>query len=225
MIRLSNVSKRYSSMSDPAALDGIDLTIERGEFVAVMGPSGSGKTTMLNIVGLIDTPSSGRYLFGDEDLSSRSVDELTELRRLHVSFIFQSFHLIPDLSIYENVALPLRYQKVPRARWASRVREVLELVGLDARARHYPEALSGGEQQRVAIARALVNDPALILADEPTGNLDTANGDAVMALLTGVAQAGTTVVMVTHSLAYAGFAQRTIKLLDGRVVSETSLAA
>ena len=125
MIRLSNVTKRYSSSRDAAALDGIDLTIERGEFVAVMGPSGSGKTTMLNIVGLIDTPSSGRYVFGDEDLSSRSVDELTDLRRRHVSFIFQSFHLISDLTVYENVELPLRYQKVPRARWATRVREVL----------------------------------------------------------------------------------------------------
>jgi putative ABC transport system ATP-binding protein len=219
MIRLSNVSKRYSSASDSAALDGIDLTIERGEFVAVMGPSGSGKTTMLNIVGLIDTPSSGRYLFGDEDLSSRSVDELTELRRLHVSFIFQSFHLIPDLSIYENVALPLRYQKVPRARWASRVREVLELVGLDARARHYPEALSGGEQQRVAIARALVNDPALILADEPTGNLDSKNGTDVMDMLATLHREGATVVMVTHSPARAAHAGRIVHLLDGRIVA------
>jgi putative ABC transport system ATP-binding protein len=219
MIRLSNVSKRYSSASDSAALDGIDLTIERGEFVAVMGPSGSGKTTMLNIVGLIDKPSSGRYLFGDEDLSSRSVDELTELRRLHVSFIFQSFHLIPDLSIYENVALPLRYQKVPRARWASRVREVLELVGLDARARHYPEALSGGEQQRVAIARALVNDPALILADEPTGNLDSKNGTDVMDMLATLHREGATVVMVTHSPARAAHAGRIVHLLDGRIVA------
>jgi putative ABC transport system ATP-binding protein len=219
MIRLSNVSKRYSSASDSAALDGIDLTIERGEFVAVMGPSGSGKTTMLNIVGLIDTPSSGRYLFGDEDLSSRSVDELTELRRLHVSFIFQSFHLIPDLSIYENVALPLRYQKVPRARWASRVREVLELVGLDTRARHYPEALSGGEQQRVAIARALVNDPALILADEPTGNLDSKNGTDVMDMLATLHREGATIVMVTHSPARAAHAGRIVHLLDGRIVA------
>jgi putative ABC transport system ATP-binding protein len=219
MIKLSNVSKRYSTLSDSPALDGIDLTIERGEFVAVMGPSGSGKTTMLNIVGLIDTPSSGRYVFGDEDLSQRSVDELTELRRLHVSFIFQSFHLIPDLSIYENVALPLRYQKVPRGRWANRVREVLELVGLHARAKHYPEQLSGGEQQRVAIARALVNDPDLILADEPTGNLDSKTGTDVMDMLTTLHREGATVVMVTHSPERAAQAGRIVHLLDGRIVA------
>jgi putative ABC transport system ATP-binding protein len=219
MIRLSNVSKRYSNPSDSAALDGIDLTIERGEFVAVMGPSGSGKTTMLNIVGLIDTPSSGRYLFGDEDLSRRSVDELTELRRRHVSFIFQSFHLIPDLNVYENVELPLRYQKVARARWANRVREVLELVGLHSRAKHYPDALSGGEQQRVAIARALVNDPTLILADEPTGNLDSRNGADVMDMLTTLQREGATVLMVTHSHDRAAQAGRVVHLLDGRIVA------
>ncbi len=218
MIKLSQVTKRYSSLSDSAALDGVDLTIERGEFVAVMGPSGSGKTTMLNIVGLIDTPSSGRYVFGGEDLSSRSVDELTELRRRHVSFIFQSFHLISDLNVYENVELPLRYQKVPRARWATRVREVLELVGLDSRAKQYPDALSGGQQQRVAIARALVNDPSLILADEPTGNLDSRNGADVMDMLGVLHREGATVVMVTHSPARAAQASRVVHLLDGRIV-------
>jgi putative ABC transport system ATP-binding protein len=219
VIRLSNVTKRYSDLCDSAALDGIDLTINRGEFVAVMGPSGSGKTTMLNIVGLIDTPSSGRYVFGDEDLTSRSVDELTALRRRHVSFIFQNFHLIPDLNIRENVELPLRYQKVPRARWANRVREVLELVGLDARARRYPEELSGGEQQRVAIARALVNDPALILADEPTGNLDTKNGAEVLDMLGTLHREGATVVMVTHSPERAARAERIVHLRDGRIVA------
>jgi putative ABC transport system ATP-binding protein len=218
MIRLSNVTKRYSSSRDAAALDGIDLTIERGEFVAVMGPSGSGKTTMLNIVGLIDTPSSGRYVFGDEDLSSRSVDELTDLRRGHVSFIFQSFHLISDLTVYENVELPLRYQKVPRARWATRVREVLELVGLDSRTKQYPDELSGGQQQRVSIARALVNDPSLILADEPTGNLDSRNGADVMEMLGVMHREGATVVMVTHSPARAAQADRVVHLLDGRIV-------
>ena len=218
MIRLSNVTKRYSSSRDAAALDGIDLTIERGEFVAVMGPSGSGKTTMLNIVGLIDTPSSGRYVFGDEDLSSRSVDELTNLRRRHVSFIFQSFHLISDLTVYENVELPLRYQKVPRARWATRVREVLELVGLDSRTKQYPDELSGGQQQRVSIARALVNDPSLILADEPTGNLDSRNGADVMEMLGVMQREGATVVMVTHSPARAAQADRVVHLLDGRIV-------
>jgi putative ABC transport system ATP-binding protein len=218
MIRLSNVTKRYSSSRDAAALDGIDLTIERGEFVAMMGPSGSGKTTMLNIVGLIDTPSSGRYVFGDEDLSSRSVDELTDLRRRHVSFIFQSFHLISDLTVYENVELPLRYQKVPRARWATRVREVLELVGLDSRTNQYPDELSGGQQQRVSIARALVNDPSLILADEPTGNLDSRNCADVMEMLGVMHREGATVVMVTHSPARAAQADRVVHLLDGRIV-------
>jgi putative ABC transport system ATP-binding protein len=218
MIRLSNVTKRYSSSRDAAALDGIDLTIERGEFVAVMGPSGSGKTTMLNIVGLIDTPSSGRYVFGDEDLSSRSVDELTDLRRRHVSFIFQSFHLISDLTVYENVELPLRYQKVPRSRWATRVREVLELVGLDSRTKQYPDELSGGQQQRVSIARALVNDPSLILADEPTGNLDSRSGADVMEMLGVMQREGATVVMVTHSPARAAQADRVVHLLDGRIV-------
>jgi len=222
MIRLSNVTKRYSSSRDAAALDGIDLTIERGEFVAVMGPSGSGKTTMLNIVGLIDTPSSGRYVFGDEDLSSRSVDELTDLRRRHVSFIFQSFHLISDLTVYENVELPLRYQKVPRARWATRVREVLELVGLDSRTKQYPDELSGGQQQRVSIARALVNDPSLILADEPTGNLDSRNGADVMEMLGVMQREGATVVMVTHSPARAAQADRVVHLLDGRIVASAA---
>jgi putative ABC transport system ATP-binding protein len=219
MIELANVSKRYPSESpSAAALDGVDLSIERGEFVAVMGPSGSGKTTMLNIVGLIDTPSSGRYLFGGEDISNRSIDALAELRRRHVGFIFQSFHLIADLTVYENVELPLHYQDVPRARWRTRVRELLELVGLDARAGHYPEELSGGEQQRIAIARALVNDPGLIVADEPTGNLDVGNEADVLEMLATLHGAGATVLMVTHSSARAALAERIIHLRDGRIV-------
>jgi len=220
MIELANVSKRYPSVPcRAAALDSVDLSIERGEFVAVMGPSGSGKTTMLNIVGLIDTPSSGRYVFGGEDLSSRSVDQLADLRRRHVGFIFQSFHLIADLTVYENVELPLHYQDVPRRRWRSRVRELLELVGLDARGGDYPEELSGGEQQRIAIARALVNDPSLIVADEPTGNLDGGSDADVLDMLTTLHGAGATVLMVTHSEARAALAERIIHLRDGRVVS------
>jgi putative ABC transport system ATP-binding protein len=158
-------------------------------------------------------------------VAKASEQRLTQLRRASVGFIFQSFNLIDDLSVQENVEVALLYRKVSSADRRRRVAEALERVGVAHRARHLPQQLSGGQQQRVAIARALVSNPKVILADEPTGNLDTANGDAVMALLTGVAQAGTTVVMVTHSLAYAGFAQRTVKLLDGRVVSETSLAA
>jgi putative ABC transport system ATP-binding protein len=219
MITLANVSKRYSS--EPclsAALDGVDLSVERGEFVAVMGPSGSGKTTMLNIVGLIDTPSSGRYVFGGEDLSNRSIDELADLRRRHVGFIFQSFHLIADLDVHENVELPLHYQNVPRAQWRTRVREVLELVGLEARSRDFPSELSGGEQQRVAIARALVNDPSLILADEPTGNLDGRNDAEVLDMLATLHREGATVLMVTHSADRAARAERIVHLRDGRIV-------
>lgn len=219
MIRLSDVSKRYPlGHFETVALEGIDLTVERGEFVAVMGPSGCGKTTLLNIVGLIDAPSSGRYVFGEHDLSQRSVEELTELRKSNVAFIFQAFNLIPEMTVYENVELPLRYQNAARARRRSAVREVLELVGLEGRAKTYPEELSGGEQQRVAIARAVVNDPKLVLADEPTGNLDTQSGDEVMSMLEVLNRAGATVIMVTHSPERGARADRIVNLLDGRVV-------
>jgi putative ABC transport system ATP-binding protein len=220
MITLANVSKRYArEPSLSAALDRVDLTVERGEFVAVMGPSGSGKTTMLNIVGLIDTPSSGRYVFGGEDVSNRSIDQLAALRRRYVGFIFQSFHLIADLDVRENVELPLQYQGVPRAQWRTRVREVLELVGLDARAQDFPDELSGGEQQRVAIARALVNDPSVIVADEPTGNLDGRNDAEVLDMLTTLHREGATVLMVTHSEDRAARAERIVNLRDGRIVT------
>ena len=224
MITLANVSKRYSSEpSFSTALDRVDLTVERGEFVAIMGPSGSGKTTMLNIVGLIDTPSSGRYLFGGEDLSNRSIDQLADLRRRHVGFIFQSFHLIADLDVRENVELPLHYQGVPRAQWRVRVREVLELVGLDARAQAFPHELSGGEQQRAAIARALVNDPSLIVADEPTGSLDGRNDADVLDMLTTLHREGATVLMVTHSEDRAARADRIVHLRAGRIVPATGI--
>jgi len=219
MITLANVSKRYSSgPSLSAALDRVDLTIERGEFVAIMGPPGSGKTTMLNIVGLIDTPSSGRYVLGGEDLSNRSIDQLADLRRRHVGFIFQGFHLIADLDVRENVELPLHYQGVPRAQWRSRAREVLELVGLEERAQDFPDQLSGGEQQRVAIARALVNDPSLIVADEPTGNLDGRHDAEVLDMLTTLHREGATVLLVTHSEDRAARAERIVHLRDGRIV-------
>jgi putative ABC transport system ATP-binding protein len=224
MITLANVSKRYSSEpSVSAALDRVDLTVERGEFVAIMGPPGSGKTTMLNIVGLIDTPSSGRYVLGGEDLSNRSVDQLANLRRRHVGFIFQTFHLISDLDVRGNVELPLHYQGVPRAQWRTRVREVLELVGLDARSRDFPDELSGGEQQRVAIARALVNDPSLIVADEPTGSLDGSNDADVLDMLATLHREGATVLMVTHSENRAARAERIIQLRAGRIVPATRI--
>lgn len=226
MLKLQNISKVYRTTDvETRALQDVSFDVSSGEFLAIMGPSGCGKSTLLNILGLLDSPSSGVYEFLGEDVARASERRLTELRRASVGFIFQSFNLIDDLSVQENVEVALLYRKVSSSDRKKRVAEALERVGVAHRARHLPQQLSGGQQQRVAIARALVSNPKLILADEPTGNLDTANGDAVMELLTGVAKAGTTVLMVTHSLAYAGFAQRTIKLLDGRVVSETSLAA
>jgi putative ABC transport system ATP-binding protein len=226
MLKLQNISKVYRTTDvETRALQDVSFDVAAGEFLALMGPSGCGKSTLLNILGLLDSPSSGVYEFLGEDVARASEQRLTELRRASLGFIFQSFNLIDDLSVQENVEVALLYRKVSGSDRKKRVAEALERVGVGHRARHLPQQLSGGQQQRVAIARALVSNPKLILADEPTGNLDTANGDAVMDLLTGVAKAGTTVLMVTHSLAHAGYAQRTIKLLDGRVVSETSLAA
>src|SRR5690349_9143893 len=226
MLTLENITKSYRTTEvETRALDGVSLDIRNGEFLAIMGPSGCGKSTLLNILGLLDSPSNGVYSFFGEDVARASEQRLTELRRAAVGFIFQSFNLIDDLTVAENVEVALLYRRVSAADRRRRVAEALERVGIAHRARHLPQQLSGGQQQRVAIARAMVANPKVILADEPTGNLDTANGDAVMNLLTEVARTGTTVVMVTHSLAYAGFAQRTVKLLDGRVVSETSLAA
>ncbi len=226
MLKLNDISKIYRTTDvETRALDSISMEVGAGEFLAIMGPSGCGKSTLLNILGLLDSPSSGVYEFFGEDVARASEQKLTALRRAAVGFIFQSFNLIDDLTVAENVDVALIYRKVSSADRKRRVAEALERVGVAHRARHLPQQLSGGQQQRVAIARAMVSNPKVILADEPTGNLDTANGDAVMGLLTDVAKAGTTVVMVTHSLAYAGFAQRTIKLLDGRVVTETLLAA
>jgi putative ABC transport system ATP-binding protein len=226
MLKLENVSKVYrTSEVETQALGEVSLEIGDGEFVAIMGPSGCGKSTLLNLLGLLDSPTGGAYWFFGEDVARRSEAQLTRLRREHIGFVFQSFNLIDDLTVAENVEVALLYRKVPRAERKQRVRDALERVGIAHRAGHRPQQLSGGQQQRVAVARALVSAPKLILADEPTGNLDTANGEAVMALLTEAAASGVTVVMVTHSLAQAAAAARTIKLLDGRVVSETLLAA
>jgi putative ABC transport system ATP-binding protein len=226
MLKLENVSKVYRTAEvETLALNEISMSAGAGEFVAIMGPSGCGKSTLLNVLGLLDTPSGGSYDFFGEEVSGRSEAQLTALRRDRIGFVFQSFNLIDDLTVAENVEVALLYRKVPAADRRRRVAEALERVGIGHRARHRPQQLSGGQQQRVAVARALVSDPSLILADEPTGNLDTANGEAVMNLLTDAAAAGVTVIMVTHSLAHAAVAQRTVKLLDGRVVSETLLAA
>ena len=226
MLKLEEISKVYrTSEVETLALAEVSLQIDPGEFVAVMGPSGCGKSTLLNLLGLLDSPTSGRYHFFGEEVAKRSEGELTKLRRQHIGFVFQSFNLIDDLSVAENVEVALLYRGVPAGERKRRVAEALDRVGMAHRARHRPQQLSGGQQQRVAVARALVSSPRLILADEPTGNLDTANGEEVMRLLTEAAAQGVTVVMVTHSLVHAAVAQRTIKLLDGRVVSETLLAA
>jgi putative ABC transport system ATP-binding protein len=226
MLQLEGVGKIYRTHDvETPALDDVNLSIHAGEFLAIMGPSGCGKSTLLNILGMLDNPSSGRYRFYGEDVTHYGETRLTEVRRDTVGFVFQSFNLIDDLNVAENVEVAMWYCGVARRDRRKRVAEALERVGLADRARHLPQQLSGGQQQRVAVARALVSSPKVILADEPTGNLDTANGNAVMAMLTEVARGGTTVVMVTHSLTYAALAQRTVKLLDGRVVGETRLSA
>jgi putative ABC transport system ATP-binding protein len=226
MLRLKEISKSYRTTEvETRALDGISLEVAAGEFVAIMGPSGCGKSTLLNILGLLDSPSAGSYVFADEEIARASEKRLTQLRRAAVGFIFQSFNLIEDLTVAENVDVGMIYRQIPSAERKRRVENTLDRVGIAHRSRHLPQQLSGGQQQRVAIARAIVSRPRLLLADEPTGNLDSANGDEVMALLRQIAKDGTTVVMVTHSLHYAGYAQRTVKLLDGRIVAETLLAA
>jgi putative ABC transport system ATP-binding protein len=226
MLAIESLSKIYQTAEiETQVLDRVSLTVERGEFVAIMGPSGCGKSTFLNILGLLDSPTSGTYRFEGEDVATASQARMTALRRSSIGFVFQDFNLIDDLTVEENVAVALTYRGVKPKEQRRRVAIALEQVDMAHRARHLPHRLSGGQQQRVAVARALVANPSLILADEPTGNLDSANGDAVMKLLTDAFRAGTTVIMVTHSLVFAGFAQRTVKLLDGRVVSETTLAA
>jgi putative ABC transport system ATP-binding protein len=220
VISLRNIEKHYRAESiETAALAQVSLEIQEGEFIAVMGPSGCGKSTLLNILGMIDSPSAGEYLFCGQDVAPLPERELVELRKVHLGFIFQSFNLIDELTVYENIELPLLYQNVSRARRRERVREVLELVDLQARANHRPAQLSGGQQQRVAVARAVVTDPKLILADEPTGNLDTKNGDEVMEMLATLNREGATVLMVTHSATYAEWAHRIVYMLDGRIVS------
>jgi putative ABC transport system ATP-binding protein len=220
MIRLTDLRKTYRAGDvETTALDGVNMEIRKGEFVAIMGPSGCGKSTLLNILGMIDRPSSGKYELDGIDVSRFSEGKLVGLRKKHLGFVFQSFNLIDELSVRDNVALPLLYCGVAAAERKERVREVLELVGLDARARHKPTQLSGGQQQRVAIARAVVNDPKLILADEPTGNLDSKNGREVLDMLHVLHQHGSTIAMVTHNAADASEAERTIHMLDGRVVT------
>jgi putative ABC transport system ATP-binding protein len=221
MIELHDLSRVYrTSDVETTALNHINLEIEKGEFIAIMGPSGCGKSTLLNILGMLDTPNSGSYNFLGEDVANRSERELAIVRKQNIGFIFQSFNLIDELSVAENVELPLLYQKMPAKERAERVQQVLERVNIAHRADHRPQQLSGGQQQRVAVARAVVTNPNLILADEPTGNLDTTNGEEVLNLLGQLNSDGTTIIMVTHDQGHADHASRVVHMLDGRVLSE-----
>ena len=221
-IQVSSLSRAYRSGEvETQALDSVSFEVAAGEFVALMGPSGCGKSSLLNILGFLDAPDAGSYRLRGDEVATLSDPRLTRLRRAHVGFIFQSFNLIEELNVAENVEVALLYRSADARR--RRVEAVLEQVGLAHRARHRPRQLSGGQQQRAAIARALAPEPDLILADEPTGNLDSANGAAVMDLLKAAAAAGTTVIMVTHSAYHAAAADRTIRMLDGRIVGETRL--
>jgi putative ABC transport system ATP-binding protein len=224
VIRLENIQRRYvSDEVETTALHDIDLHVGAGEFLAVMGPSGCGKSTLLNMLGTVDRPTGGRYLFGDRDLAALDEKALAAFRGATLGFVFQSFNLIDELTIEENVALGLAYRKDAGDR-RIRVAAAMDKVSIAHRARHYPHQLSGGQQQRAAIARAIVGDPKLILADEPTGNLDTANGEQVMNILTGLNDEGATIIMVTHSPSHADMAKRRIDMLDGRIVASAMRA-
>ena len=226
MLRLSGVSKIHTAGEvRTTALDRIDLEIAAGEYVAITGPSGCGKSTLLSVLGLLDVPTTGEYWFEGRNVAGWSEAKLNALRRGKIGFIFQSFNLIEELSVFENVELALEYTGTPAAERRRRVRDMLERLDVAHRAGHRPSQLSGGQQQRVAIARALVAGPALLLADEPTGNLDTAHGNEVMRLLRAINAEGTTVVMVTHSPAHAAQASRTLRLLDGCIVVDALQAA
>jgi len=222
MIELKKLTKVYRTAEvETTALRNIDFDVKPGEFIAVMGPSGCGKSTLLNIVGMLDRPTSGEYWFGDQNISRWREAKLSELRKNAIGFVFQSFNLVNELNVFENVELALLYhQDVSVRDRKKRVKEALKRMGIAHRARHMPQQLSGGQQQRVAIARAVLANPKLILADEPTGNLDTTNGEEVMQLLTELNKEGTTVVIVTHSTSHAEYAHRIVNLLDGSVVSE-----
>jgi putative ABC transport system ATP-binding protein len=223
MLKMDKVTKVYRTDTvETHALGGIDIHVEEGELLAVMGPSGCGKTTFLNVAGLLDTFDSGTYLLDGEDVSRLGDTQMSRIRNQKIGFIFQSFNLIPDLNVFDNVDVPLRYGGLKAKARKDAIEEALETVGLTARSRHVPSQLSGGQQQRVAIARALVGRPRLILADEPTGNLDSTMAGEILSLLGEINAGGSTIVMVTHDPAIAGRAHRTIHLLDGKVVNEVA---
>ena len=221
MIKIDCLTKTFRTEEiETAALNCVDLAIKAGEFVAVMGPSGCGKSTLLNIIGLLDNPTYGKYYFDGKEVGELREGQRTQLRKGNIGFVFQSFNLIDELNVFENVELPLIYMKYNATERKRMVTEVLERMKIGHRAKHFPQQLSGGQQQRVAISRAVVANPKLILADEPTGNLDSKNGLEVMKLLTELNQEGTTIIMVTHSLHDAGFSHRIINLFDGQIVTE-----
>jgi putative ABC transport system ATP-binding protein len=222
LIRLDQVSKVFvTDEVETHALSEIHFHVKKGEYLSIAGPSGCGKSTLLAILGLLDTPSDGNYYLNGKPVTGLKMSERARIRNREIGFIFQAFNLIGDLTVYENVELPLTYRGMPSSERKRRVQEALERVGMSHRMKHYPSQLSGGQQQRVAVARALGGDPLILLADEPTGNLDSANGEAVMNLLRELHQAGSTICMVTHDPRYALFADRTIRLFDGRIVEES----
>ncbi|TGX54265.1 ABC transporter ATP-binding protein [Sphingomonas gei] len=226
MLTMRELSKVYRTDSvQTTALDAIDLNIAEGEFVAIMGPSGCGKSTLLNMIGMLDSPSSGSYVFNGKEVAGLSESKLADVRKESIGFIFQSFNLVDELSVRDNVELALLYHNVSASERKRRVDEVMDKVGIAHRARHRPSQLSGGQQQRVAVARALVANPKLILADEPTGNLDTHHGEEVMRMLQTLNGEGSTIVMVTHSPAHADYAGRIVSMLDGRILQERRRAA
>ncbi|NHN86675.1 ATP-binding cassette domain-containing protein [Acetobacter musti] len=225
LIELTHIQRLYRSDEvETTALCDIELSVEAGEFVAIMGPSGCGKSTLLNILGTIDRPTSGSYRFGDDELTALNEASLAAFRRDHLGYIFQNFNLIDDLTIERNIELALVYRNMPKSLRQERVASAMDHVGIAHRARHYPSQLSGGQQQRAAIARAIAGEPRLILADEPTGNLDTENGAQVMDILQHLNDEGATIVMVTHSPSHADLAKRRVDMLDGRIVLSAGIA-
>ncbi len=226
MLKLHNMYKVYRTDEvETVALNGVNIEINQGDFVAVMGPSGCGKSTLLNIIGMLDNPSSGEYWFFDENIAGYGEAQRSALRKTHIGFIFQSFNLIDELTVAENIELALLYHNMPSAERKRRVADAMDRMGIAHRAKHMPGQLSGGQQQRVAVARAVVGDQPLILADEPTGNLDSVHGQEVMEMLRALNAEGTTIVMVTHSPSHADYAHRTVNLFDGHVVTESTRAA
>lgn len=222
MLQLKDLTKSYRTQEvETVALNKVNFNIGKGEFIAIMGPSGCGKSSLLNIIGMLDTPTEGHYFFMGENVAGYSEAQLGVIRKQHIGFIFQSFNLIDELTVEENIELALLYHDVGTGERKQRVAAVMEKVGIAHRARHMPSQLSGGQQQRVAVARAVVGKQSMILADEPTGNLDSAHGQEVMEMLQGLNEEGTTIVMVTHSPIHAKFARRTINILDGHVVKES----